>query len=435
MSAHPGHGSRTSPLSPPGDGPLGGRHAGPWTLLLLAALASCAPGPTIPGWVPPPPDPFLRAPYVQAVTESTAVVLWQVAGGEDGAVRYRAGDGPWRGVPTARAGRIRRAFLRGLPAGREVDYVVETDGTSVGPLTFRTPGGRARDTVRVLAFGDSGYGSEAQVRLARRMEARPWDLAIHVGDVAYDDGSEDAFTERHFRVYRELLGRVPLFPVPGNHDVESAGGAHYDRAFEWPDGEKGRRYYSFRWNGVRFVALDTSTPDARRSLISSDGHQRRWLRSLLDSSRDDTAVRWLLVYAHHPLFSHGTGLSAHGPERKLRESLSPLFERYGVDLVLAGHEHHYERTRPILAGRSVARGCGPVYLITGGGGGAQTFRGVDPSGPLVARATVDHHFVELRVLPERIDGRAVGLEGTVLDRFAVRPYEPDRAAQECPPNR
>ena len=90
------------------------------------------------------------------------------------------------------------------------------------------------DTIRVLAFGDSGWGSASQVRLARSMASEPWDLAVHVGDIAYHGGSEIDYTERHFAIYRELLARVPFFPSIGNHDVIENGGASYDRAFVWP---------------------------------------------------------------------------------------------------------------------------------------------------------------------------------------------------------
>lgn len=385
----------------------------------VVAGSSCV-HPDVPHSVPPPRAPFVRAPYLQAVSESSAVVMWQATSTDTGSVRYRSRDEGWlHAEVSVDSGGARRALLRGLRPGRQVEYVVRTDGIETDAATFRTARGPSPDTVRVLAFGDSGYGTAEQIALARRMERRAWDLAIHVGDIAYVDGSDEAFTERHFRVYGDLLSRVPFFPAPGNHDLLTDGGAPYDRAFDWPGEERGRRHYSFRWGGVLFLALDTGTEDALESLVVAGGRQRSWLESELRSAAGDSTVLWRVVYVHHPLYSHAEGLSGHGPELELRGVLAPLFDEYGVDLVLTGHDHHYERSRPLRDGEPVARGCGPVYLVIGGGGAPRHFRSVDATGRQVAHATMEHHFLELLVLPRRITGRAVGLEGQTLDRFLL----------------
>ncbi|MFW6193829.1 MAG: metallophosphoesterase, partial [Gemmatimonadota bacterium] len=363
------------------------------------------------------------------------VVMWRMATpGAASRLRYRVADGPWRPAEVRRdAGPNRWVVLEGLPAAAEVEFTVTgADGTELGPHRFGTAPADTTDApVKVLAFGDSGWGSAAQTDLADLMRGRGWDLAVHVGDIAYPDGTEDDFTVRHFRVYGPLLGRVPLFPVPGNHDVEAAAGVDqpYDRAFRWPGAEEGRRHYTFRWGRTRFVALDTSTDSAAASLADPEGRERRWLEEILASAARDTTVAWTIVVSHRPLYSQAAGFSGHGPDRSLRRALEPLFLEHGVDVVLAGHDHHYERTRPVRRGEPVPPGCGPVYFVTGGGGATRVARSVTPEGP-AARVSRDHHFLALKLGPHGGSGEAVGRDGAVLDRFRLEPHDPQDTT--CP---
>lgn len=409
------------------------RHPGiraPASAILVAvlSLASCYPSPGDPESVPPPPAAFLRAPYVQNVDSAAASILWMreaTPGGDTAWFRLAGPDSSaWRAAPPSERGRgVREARLPGLPPGRAVEYSVEAGGDRFGPWTFETaPTAGSGDSVRVLLLGDSGWGSEAQVALAREMERLEWDLAIHVGDIAYNEGSEEEFTERHFRVYRELLARVPLFPAIGNHDVRADGGRSYDLAFDWPAPEPGVRWYSFRWGSTLFVALDSSSDtDAVRDLSRGEGPQYEWLARTLERAQADSAVAWTIVYLHHPPYSHAVGISGHGQQFGLRRALVPLFERYGVDLVAAGHDHHYERSLPLRDNRVVAPGCGTVYVVQGAGGASRYARDVATS-PLQAARSRDHSFTRLVVYPDRIEGRTLRADGSELDAFTLRPW-------------
>lgn len=399
---------------------------------VAVAAAACLHQPRVPREAPPPPPAFERAPYVQAVTGDRAVVLWRAADtGATSGFRYRPAGGAWRRAEVRRSGGgDRRVELRGLPSDSAVDYTVESGGEEVGPFRFRTaPPDTATGTVDVLAFGDSGWGSEAQLDLAALMEERRWDLAVHVGDVAYPDGSEEDFTQRHFRVYRTLLACVPVFPSPGNHDVRPAGGggAAYDRAFAWPGEERGGRYYAFRRGRAQFLSLDTSSDSAMSALEDREGPQYRWLADTLATLAEDTTLTWTVVFTHRPLYTSAVGFGRNPPTEELREALEPLFLEHGVDLVLAGHDHHYQRTRPLRRGRVVDPGCGPVHFVTGGGGASRVGRSVAP-GPGTARISRAYHFLDLALGPGVGSGTAVGRDGEALDRFRIVPYEPGTAA-------
>lgn len=417
--------------------------------------------------------PFERYPYVQAVDTSSAWIVWLADSGAADSALYRLvgeaeqDEGAWRSarverdpLPATDGGERlarRRIHLAGLPPGADVEYVVWADSIGQGPIRFRTaPRPAEADTTRALVFGDSGWGSQAQLRLAGLMASEPADLVLHTGDIAYHVGSEEDFTIRHFRVYRSLLARRPFFPAPGNHDLRTDGGAPYDRAFVWPAPTEEARYYAFRWGRTLFVALDTTDEDlpdfdyppeilgeieARREDEEDDagdsaggllregrGPEYDWLVETLEAARLDPGVKWIVVYMHHPIYSHATGFSGHGADGRLRRVLVPLFDRYGVDLVLAGHDHHYERTFPTRDSDVVEPGCGPVYVVTGGGGASRFARGIAVT-PLLDRSSRDYHYIRLTIVDTGIIAEVIGVFGQLIDRFLVV----DWAGEEDPP--
>lgn len=404
-------------------------------VVALSLAAACIPGPSEPKGVEGvPPEPLVRGPYLQDVSHDGATLLWRTDADAAGTVHYRVGGGPWQEAEGERLGRgDRRVRLGDLPPGTPVQYRLESAAGTLDAVEFRTaPRPGEGDSTAVLAFGDSGYGGEAQAELARRMEELSWDLAVHVGDIAYSDATEEELTERHFQVYWELLRRVPLFPSVGNHDIRTRGGEPYDRAFEWPGEEEGRRYYAVRWGRTLFLSLDTSTEEPLASLLASRGKQYTWLLSRLEEAETDPGVDWIVVFMHRPIYSHGVGPNAHGPDRDLRVELAALFQRFGVDLVLQGHDHHYERTHAIRSGRPAPPGCGTVYMVTGGGGGSRFGRDVEQDFHTAAVSRA-FHFLRLVIRAGEIRVRAIGRDGGTVDRFEVRQFDPDEAdrAERC----
>jgi len=393
----------------------------------VLSFGACYPRPVDPVGLPQAPSPFVRVPYVQNVTEGDASVLWMSRPESVDSAWYRVPglDSAWTGVPVLdhRHG-TRRADLGPLPSSSAVEYVVSASGTRMGPNAFRTMPirGAGGEETRVLLFGDSGWGGPEQIDLARQMERQDWDLSIHVGDIAYDDGSESEFTERHFRVYPRTLESTPFYPSVGNHDVRADGGRSYDGAFLWPEPLPGARYYSFRWGRILFVSIDTSseTEDVR-DLRAGTGRQLEWLRDVLAEASADSSVDWIITFQHHPVYSHAVGISGHGLDQDVRQNLLPLFERYGVDLVTAGHDHHYERTWPIRDGRRVVDGCGPVHVLSGGGGASRYARDITNT-VLLATAQRVYQYVELTIDADRIRGRTIDRGGQVVDEFTVRRY-------------
>jgi hypothetical protein len=177
------------------------------------------------------------------------------------------------------------------------------------------------------------------------MQQVPYQLVLHMGDVAYGSGAAWELERNHFAVYQRMLQSFPLFPSIGNHDDATDEAAPYLVAFDLPDngivGER-ERFYSFDWGQVHFVALDTE----RMTDV-----QARWL----DADLSENRLPWVVVYGHRPPYSSGS----HGSNITFRERFGSLLYKHRVSLVLSGHEHSYERTKPI---------DGTVYVVSGGGG-------------------------------------------------------------------
>jgi len=291
-----------------------------------------------------------RAPYLQRVTSDSALVSFtstsrqatytvELTGRDESAV------GSVEAIvdDSDPSGDQRIARLDDLEAGSTYCYVLPSLTRPSSLTTAPAPGGDA--PVRFVAFGDSGSGSAAQAAIAEQMATVPFDLVLHTGDVAYDEGTLEQLERTFFAPYAPLLARAPAFLVAGNHDHGSYDAAPFRQVFALPDNgtDAGSElWYSMDWGDVHFVALDTERPLEP---------QRQWLERDLS----ETTLPWKVAFMHRPAYSSGW----HGSDIAVREAFSDVFAEHGVQLALAGHDHDYERTAPM---------DGVTYVVTGGGG-------------------------------------------------------------------
>ncbi len=193
--------------------------------------------------------------------------------------------------------------------------------------------------VRFAVIGDTGTGERPQYEVAQQMAAYharfPFSFVIMVGDNMYGSERPQDFRKTFEDPYRALLDAgVEFYAVLGNHDDP-------DQRFYKPFHMNGQRYYTFSKGPVEFFALDSNYMDPK---------EIEWLHHELDASR----APWKICFFHHPLYSSG---GRHGSEIDLRKLVEPLFVKYGVDIVFAGHDHFYERIKPQQ---------GIAYFVEGG---------------------------------------------------------------------
>ncbi|UPQ97302.1 metallophosphoesterase [Chloropicon primus] len=224
--------------------------------------------------------------------------------------------------------------------------------------TFPEPGAGVEEPVRVWAIGDSGMGDHKadSVRDAFvNFTGGDWDLTLGLGDLAYNSGKDWEYQKGFFEFLSEENARVPVFTTPGNHDrptsdLWSQTGPYFDLFTNPGDGRSGgvpsnhKSYYSFDYGPIHFVSVDSDTLG-----LHDDPALYAWLeKDLAEARRAD--YQWIVAYHHQPPYSKGSHDSDAQYEcYKLRSNLVPMFEKYGVDLVLAGHSHSYERSH-LLSG-------------------------------------------------------------------------------------
>ena len=185
-------------------------------------------------------------------------------------------------------------------------------------------------SVKFGVLGDTGTGGSDQKRVANEMAVWrtrfPFEFIVMVGDNLYG-GENTRDIQKKFEIpYKALLdANVKFYAALGNHDD-----AAIQRNYK-PFNMNGERFYSFKpKDGVRFFALDSNYVDKT---------QLEWLDKQLTASGSE----WKIMFFHHPLYSSG---ETHGSADLQRELLEPVFLKHGVNLVLTGHEHFYERIKP-----------------------------------------------------------------------------------------
>ena len=184
------------------------------------------------------------------------------------------------------------------------------------------------NSVRFAVIGDMGTGELPQYEVGGMMnksrEVFHFDFVLMLGDNVYGGRSVRDYREKFELPYKELRNAgVQFYGSLGNHDSPI-------ERFYSPFNMNGQNYYTYRKGNAQFFVLDTT-------YLKTE--QLSWLEKELRNSDTD----WKICYFHHALYSSGT---FHGPSTELRRSLEPLFVKYGVQVVFAGHEHVYERTKP-----------------------------------------------------------------------------------------
>ncbi len=241
--------------------------------------------------------------------------------------------------------------------------------------------------------GDTGTGAGSAIeQTVREMLAQDdehgYDGLLLLGDLIYPEGDAAQAPSRISGVFEPLTRRgAQLLPVLGNHDYMSDEQAQILRVLG-----RSTSWYVETVGIVRVIVLDSEQVD--------NTDQRAWLEKTLATP---SAAEWTVVAMHKPAYSAGW----HGSDKSIQEAWVPLFEQYDVPLVLAGHDHDYQRSKLIN---------GVTYVVSGG---AATLR---PTGSRDFTAVSEsvRHFLDLGASPTTLTGRAIDQHGDLLDSFELR---------------
>lgn len=341
-----------------------------------------------------------REPFLQQVTSSSAIVGWRAYSPDGQEVEITTPDGTPVTTVEGAVEPLKRfdgaeqlwAKVSGLEPDTIYCYTLTDNGT---PMTerigFRTaPTADSERPVRFLVFGDSGAASDDQKALLEQMDEVPHEFMLHTGDLAYDDGNYAQIRDTVFEIYEKLFRHIPFYPIPGNHDYYTDEGAPFRASFNLPNNEK---WYSFDWGRVHVAALDAEQDFAT---------QAKWL----DEDLSRTEQPWKIVMVHNPMYTSGE----HGNDVELRDAIEPILEKHGVQLVLTGHDHHYERVHPQK---------GIVHFVTGGGGRGTRALGEASNFTALMDEVIHYLYVEVGVdemVVHAIDGTGKEFDSVVIPR-------------------
>ena len=267
---------------------------------------------------------------------------------------------------------------------------------AVGPAT---PLPNREGSLKFGVLGDFGNGSREQYELGAQMAKLrtqfPFELVVTVGDNLYGGNGRRDFLEKFETPYKLLLdAKVKFYASLGNHDSRL-------QSKYAPFNMNGQLYYTFKpHDDVRFFALDSTYLDTT---------QIAWLEKELQGSNE----KWKIPYFHHPLYSSA---GRHGSDVGRRETLEPLFIKYGVSVVLTGHDHVYERVKPQQ---------GIVYFVVGSGGQLRRGNLNRNTGLTAAGNDTIHTFLAAEVAGDEMTFNAVSRTGQVLDSGVIQRRKPE----------
>ena len=261
---------------------------------------------------------------------------------------------------------------------------------SNAPLSLTLP--NKKGNVRFLVIGDTGTGTNKQQQLAQIMlryrETFPFEFVLMLGDNMYGGEKAVDYKQKFENVYRPLLDqKVKFYAALGNHDESN------QRFYEFFNME-GQEYYRFTKGNVSFYSLNSNYMDKK---------QVDWFN---DKLATDTST-WKIAYFHHPPYSSG---GKHGSDTKLREIVEPIFQKYGVNVVFAGHEHFYERIKPQKG----------IYYFISGSGGKLRKGDVKAGSPLTAKAyDADMSFMLVEVDDNAMYFQVISRTGQTVDSGTI----------------
>src|SRR6266542_2562534 len=369
---------------------------------------------------------FTRGPFVQNVSSNRAQVIWKTPVPADTKLEFGTTGALVNALLDTNLVTTHVVTLTNLPPDSMIFYRASSsvgNGTVAGAIeslhTLKTSG-----AVSFVVFGDSGMGSLGQYQIADVIRRAAPDLVLHVGDMIYYSFDVRAADMKCLSVYQPHMKSTPYFFVFGNHDLYS-GDSHFLETFYLPTNSVTgtEHFYSFDHGDVHFSALfvplrnqDALYPDY---YLGDDTPQRRWLTNDLAT----TTKPWKILFFHCPL-------NTCGPHRfdsyngvfdrlELQRLLLPIARQYGVQLMLSGHDHAFQRFAPMNG----------VHTVVTGGGGASPYPFVE-SDPANAQFWSVYHSTQITVNGDTLRLEALDTNGAVFDGMTIqRALPPPRVYQ------
>jgi len=292
---------------------------------------------------------------------------------------------------------IYRVWLKDLEPGQVYCYRVVGPAVRSKTYSFRTVPDKA-DEVRFIIYADSRSNPATYRKLVRIMIKKKADFIVHNGDLVYDGDCYKQWGPQFFTPLRSLVESVPIYVAKGNHDGRNG---NYEKLLV-PPGED--NCFNFDYGPVHFLCIDN---------ISKDQRIEDQLNLIAEDAKASDA-NWKFVTYHKPSLNFGHHWSDWGHPDAL-----PTFAEAGIDFVVTGDSHQYERFKPIAPPNGSTGNY--VTYITSGGGGAH-LHDVEQS-VYHACARKVHHFCLFRIKGNKLTMDAIDIKGNIIDHLEITKIE------------
>lgn len=338
----------------------------------------------------------VRGPYLQSASSDSITVRWRTDTATDSRVQYGTSSGSLTSSGSNATSTTEHIVkLTGLSPNTKYFYNVgSSSAVQAGDSTYyfeTSPTAGTAAPARIWVIGDAGTGSSGQAAVYnayRNYTGNTYtDFWLMLGDNAYNSGTDAEYQTKMFNVYPEMMRQSPLWATLGNHDGASAdsatqSGPYYDIHTFPKNGEAGgvasgtEAYYSFNYGNIHVIVLDSNETSR-----STTGAMMNWMKADLAN----VTATWLIAIWHHPPYTKGSHNSdTETALIEMRKNFLPVLENYGVDLVLTGHSHSYERSKFIDGHYGLSSTYNSSFEINGGSGR------VDGTGAYTKTASLPH---------------------------------------------
>ncbi|MES2655144.1 MAG: metallophosphoesterase [Bacteroidota bacterium] len=421
-----------------------------------------------------PPATLIKGPYLQVVTQNAATIRWRT----DYPTPSRIRLGTTRGIlnlvkDDSTFVTEHEVRITGLNTYTKYFYSLGSlNDTLQGDSNnyFRTLAAKGDNSklYRIGVIGDCGNASTNQINVRNQFVSylgnNYLDSWLLLGDNAYGSGTDIEYQAHFFNIYKnDLLKKYPLWPAPGNHDYENNGLRQNDHDIPYYDlftmptaSEAGgvasgtEAFYSYDIGNIHFLSLDSYGRENNATrLYDTLGAQVTWIKNDLAAN---TNKQWIVAYWHHPPYTMGSHNSdTETPIVLIRQNFIKILERYGVDLILTGHSHDYERSK-LMKGhygyeasfdslthnisqstgkyngssnscpyiKDTLVNAGTVYVVSGSAGQLGGTQGSQfPHSALPFSNAIYGGAMMLEVQNNRLDAKWICSDGVIRDQFTM----------------
>ncbi len=343
--------------------------------------------------------PFVKGPYLMYSDSTSVTIMWQTEDEESSVVDFGENQISFKRITTSN-NKIHEVKIDNLKPDTLYYYRVGNGIYMTDLFTFRTNPVNHKP-FRFAAYSDSQNHPERHTRLIPLIAEKGPAFIIHAGDAVEKGREEDRWQSELFDVIRPIAFYIPYYFAIGNHEANSE---YYYRYFSYPypeDNPQHESYYWFRYGAVFVIVIDS-----QKYLFGTEDPQHKWIINTLKRPESLWAGLRIAVF-HQSAYTEGWGDCDYDGNLQIRNSLIPALEQGGINLILNGHTHGYERG--FLNG---------VYHMIIGGGGGDLDRHCNDF-PFIEMTNYVHHFIYADILCDKAIITAVDIDGNKFDEFEI----------------